>query len=169
MTVRPARAEDAEALAAIANYYIRETTVSFNEVEKTPEDLARAVATRQAAGHGFFVVERDAQVVGFAGYGPFRDGTGYRATLEHSVLLNAHARGAGLGATLMQALEDHARAAGVHSLIGGISAENAAGVRFHQRRGFQEVGRVIEAGWKAGRRIDLILMQKLLLPDRGSL
>jgi len=52
--------------------------------------------------------------------------------------------------------------AGVHSLIGGISADNAGGLAFHARLGFVEVGRVAEAGLKAGRRIDLVLMQKRL-------
>ncbi|WP_428515692.1 N-acetyltransferase family protein [Roseovarius sp.] len=164
MKIRPAEAGDAKALAGIVNHYIRETTVSFTEDEKTVLEMALAVKTRDEAGHGFLVAERDGDLLGYATYGPYRNGSGYRETLEHTVLLRPGAEGNGVGRALMQALEDHARARGVHSLIGGISGENAGGIAFHRRIGFAEVGRVAQAGLKFGRRIDLVLMQKLLSP-----
>ncbi|MBY5988126.1 GNAT family N-acetyltransferase [Roseovarius atlanticus] len=164
MKIRPAEAGDAKALAGIVNHYIRETTVSFTEDEKTVLEMALAVKTRDEAGHGFLVAEGDGDLLGYATYGPYRNGSGYRETLEHTVLLRAGVEGKGVGRALMAALEDHARAGGVHSLIGGISAENAGGIAFHRRIGFVEVGRVAQAGLKFGRRIDLVLMQKLLSP-----
>lgn len=164
MKIRPAEAGDAKALAGIVNHYIRETTVSFTEDEKTVLEMALAVKTRDEAGHGFLVAEGDGDLLGYATYGPYRNGSGYRETLEHTVLLRPGAEGNGVGRALMEALEDHARAGGVHSLIGGISTENAGGIAFHRRIGFAEVGRVAQAGLKFERRIDLVLMQKLLSP-----
>ncbi len=164
MKIRPTEAGDAKALAGIVNHYIRETTVSFTEEEKTVLEMALAVKTRDEAGHGFLVAEGDDDLLGYATYGPYRNGSGYRETLEHTVLLRPGAEGNGVGRALMEALEDHARARGVHSLIGGISGENAGGIAFHRRIGFVEVGRVAQAGLKFGRRIDLVLMQKLLSP-----
>lgn len=169
MKLRAARAGDAEGLAGIVNHYIRETTISFNETEKTAEDMAAAVTDRLVVGHGFVVAEQDGALLGYATYGPFRGGTGYRETLEHTVLLRPGAVGQGIGRALMAALEEEAHEAGVHSLIGGISAENSGGIDFHRRIGFIEVGRVAQAGLKAGRRIDLVLMQKLLSPGDGPL
>jgi phosphinothricin acetyltransferase len=82
--------------------------------------------------------------------------------MEHSVVLAPEARGAGLGRALMHALEEHARAAGVHCLIAGVSAENPSGLRFHGAIGFEEVARLPEVGFKNGRFLDLVLMQKML-------
>ena len=62
----------------------------------------------------------------------------------------------------MAALEDHAKAAGVHSLWAGVSAENSAGIAFHRSVGFAEVARLPEVGHKFGRWMDLVLMQKIL-------
>ncbi len=168
MRLRAARAGDAAALAGIVNHYIRETTISFTEQEKTADDMAQVLAVRAAAGHGFVVAEDAGVLSGYATYGPFRAGSGYRETLEHTVLLRPGAEGRGLGRALMVALEGHARGAGVHALIGGISAENAGGIAFHRRIGFAEAGRVAEAGLKFGRRIDLVLMQKLLSPGHRT-
>ncbi|MGK7652504.1 N-acetyltransferase family protein [Roseovarius sp. B08] len=165
MKVRAAEAGDAKALAGIVNHYIRETTVSFTEDEKTILEVALAVKTRDEAGHGFLVAEDEGGLLGYATYGPFRSGSGYRETLEHTVLLHPGAERRGVGRTLMEALEDHAVRGGVHSLIGGISAENEGAIAFHRKIGFTEVGRVAQAGLKFGRRIDLFLMQKLLSPE----
>lgn len=164
MKIRAAEAGDSKALAGIVNHFIRETTVSFTEDEKTILEMAVAVKTRDEAAHSFLVAEDEGGLLGYATYGPFRAGSGYRETMEHSVLLRPGAEGRGVGRALMAALEDHARAGGLHSLIGGISAENVGGIAFHHRIGFVQVGRVAQAGLKFGRRIDLVLMQKLLFP-----
>ena len=103
-----------------------------------------------------------AQVLGFASFGPFRKGLGYARVKEHSICLAEGVRGAGLGARLLLALEDEARAKGVTHMIAGVSGENPAGQRFHARHGYERVGHLPEIGQKFGRRIDLVLMQKTL-------
>ena len=62
----------------------------------------------------------------------------------------------------MVAVEDHARAAGAHQMIAGVSGENPEGQRFHAALGYHEIAIIRDAGFKFGRFIDLVLMQKFL-------
>lgn len=160
--IRPARASDAAAIAAFWNPFIRDTAVTFNPVEKSPDDIAAMIRDRQSAGHGLFVAVHQGLIAGFASYAQFRGGAGYARTMEHTIILSPAAQGTGLGRALMTALEDHARAAGIHSLIAGVSAENPAGRAFHAAIGYSEIAIVPQVGFKFGRWMDLILMQKIL-------
>lgn len=160
--IREATVEDAEAIAALWSALIRDTAVTFNSVEKTPQDVTALLLEKAEEGLPFLVACPEDRVLGFATYGQFRAGIGYRHTMEHSIMLAAEARGLGLGRGLMTALEDHARARGVHSLWAGVSGENPAGVTFHRHMGFTDLGRLPEVGNKFGRWMDLVLMYKLL-------
>jgi len=162
MIIRKATANDTFEIINIWNPLIRATTVTFNSVEKTERSVADEIATRQGAGCAYLVAQIDGQVVGFASYGPFRGGIGYAHTMEHSIHLKDVARGRGVGRALMAALEEHARGNGVHSLFAGISAENHAGIGFHQVLGYKRVATLPEVGFKFERWFDLVLMQKIL-------
>ncbi|WP_146590843.1 GNAT family N-acetyltransferase [Puniceibacterium confluentis] len=159
MRLRQAQADDAAAIADIWNAVIRDTAITFTTEFKTEAGLVADIAAR---GGAFQVAALDGRILGFATYSAFRNGPGYARTKEHSIMLHPDARRSGLGRALMQALFDHAREAGVHSLWAGISAENPAAVPFHAALGFHEVARLPEVGQKFGRWIDLILMQKML-------
>lgn len=159
MIVRPARPEDAAPICAIWNPVIRDTLVTFTTQEKTEAGIAADIAAR---GPSFVVAEAEGQVQGFATSFPFRSGPGYAFTREHSIILRSAAHGRGVGRALMSALEEAARADGVHSLFAGVSGANPEGLAFHARLGFAEVARLPEVGFKAGRWLDLVLMQKFL-------
>jgi len=160
MQIRTAKVQDAQDICAIWNTVIRDTLITFTTTEKRPDAVTSDILARGAA---FLIAEDDAgRISGFATYGPFRPGPGYAFTKEHTVMLAPSARGAGTGRALMAALENVAGSETVHSLIGGISGENPGGVAFHCSIGFHEVGRLPDAGFKSGRWIDLVLMQKIL-------
>lgn len=159
MIVRPARTGDAAALAAIWNPVIEGTAATFTTVLKTPEGIAADIAARGAC---FQVLELDGVPAGLATCFPFRAGPGYAHSCEHSVILAPEARGRGGGRALMEALMAAARAEGQHVMVAAISGENPGAVRFHARLGFEERGRLPQAGRKFGRWMDLILMQKIL-------
>lgn len=161
MIVRPAEAEDLPQVADFWNRIIRETTITFTTVLKTEADLAAMIAARRAAGREFFVV-REGGAIGFATYDQFRAGPGYAHAMEHTILLPPELRGRGAGRALMDRVEAHARAGGAHTLFAGVSGENAGGIAFHARIGFDVSARYPEAGRKFGRWLDLVLMMKKL-------
>ena len=158
MTVRLATGLDAEAVAAIWNHYIRETSVTFNAQEKNAEEVAGLISMRPA----FFVALDQGRVAGFATYDQFRSGVGYARTMEHTIQLAPDASGRGHGRALMVAVEDHARVGGAKSMFAGVSGENPEGRAFHARLGYAETAVLPQVGWKFGRWMDLVLMQKFL-------
>lgn len=158
MIIRPAGLGDAAQIAAIQNGVIRDTAVTFNAEEKTPDMIALAIETCPC----FMVADTGDQVVGFASYAQFRGGVGYARTMEHTIVLAPDARGQGAGRALMEAIEVHARAANVGSLWAGVSGENPDGIAFHAKLGFVEIARLPRVGFKFGRWMDLVLMQKWL-------
>ncbi|ANT62081.1 GNAT family acetyltransferase [Salipiger sp. CCB-MM3] len=159
MIIRAANSEDAAAITAIWNPIIDDSAATFTNLRKTPEGLQADIAAR---GPAFLVAEEDGLLLGFATFFPFRGGPGYAQTKEHTVILGPAARGRGVGRALMTALIEEARGQGVHSLFAGVSGENDAGVAFHAALGFREVARLPEVGFKFGRWMDLVLMQKFL-------
>jgi phosphinothricin acetyltransferase len=160
--IRPARAADAPALAALLNHWILHTAVTFNPVPRTEGDILDMIAAKAAAGHAFLVAEEAGVLIGQASYGQFRGGEGYRSCMEHSISLLPGTPRKGLGRSLLTAIEDHARAGGAHQMIAGISGENADGQAFHARMGYRPLAIIPEAGHKFGRYMDLVLMQKFL-------
>lgn len=159
MKIRQADPLDAPVIAGIVNNVIRNTAITFTTAEKPVEKLIEEISAR---GPAFQVVEINGEVVGYATYFAFRSGPGYARTMEHSVALSKDAQGGGIGRAIMARLEDVARQAGVHSLIAGVSAENSEGIKFHEAIGFRHVAILPEVGFKFGRWMDLVLMQKIL-------
>lgn len=157
--IRTAKPEDAPEIAALWNWMISDTLLTFTTDQKSVEDIDRMIFERE---NGFLVSETDEIIEGFATFGAFRSGPGYARTAEHSVIVAQNHVGRGVGRALMTALMDRARAEGVHIMVAAISSENPHAVEFHTRLGFQEVGCMPEVGYKNDRYLDLILMQKML-------
>lgn len=158
-TIRHAAPDDASPIAAIWNPLIRDTAVTFASAEKTGDDIRRLIAERRAA---FLVAEEEGAVLGFASFAPFRGGSGYLRTMEHTIILGRAAQGRGVGRRLIEALAEEAARREARSLIAAVSGENAAGIAFHSATGFEIRGRIPEAGYKFGRFLDLVLMQRRL-------
>ena len=88
------------------------TGITFWPTERSEAEIAGMIGARQAAGHAFLVAETPDGIAAFATYTQFRGGAGYARALEHSIHAHPGFRGQGLGAALLAAVEDHARARG---------------------------------------------------------
>ena len=150
MIVRPAEPRDVPAIAAIWNAVIRDSLAIFASEERSEAAVAELVA-RDA-----FVAAEGDRLLGFARFFPFRAGSGYARTAEWTVLVAPGGQGRGAGRALFAAVADAARAAGMHTLWGVVSAPNAAGCDFHRAMGFTEQGRLGEVGRKFGRWHDAV-------------
>lgn len=160
--IRPAVDADLPAILAIYNDAVAKTTAIWND---QPVDLANRRAwfhARAAQGFPVLVAEEDGLTVGYGSFGDFRPFDGYRFTVEHSVYVAEGVRRRGIASALLAALEERARDMGKHVMVGGIASDNDASLRLHERLGFVETGRMNEVGFKFGRWLDLVLMQKVL-------
>jgi phosphinothricin acetyltransferase len=158
MILRDADTGDLLAIAEILNSEIRSGTASWTETPKTHDDMTLWFDGRRARGHPVLVAEDGGEVLGYASYGPFRTGEGYRETVEHSVYVARTARGRGIARLLMGRLIGHARAAGLACMVGGVSADQPASMGLHRKLGFEEQGRLRGVGIKRGKRLNLVLM-----------
>jgi phosphinothricin acetyltransferase len=158
MILRDAQPGDLAAIAGILNREIRAGTASWTETPKTADDMGRWLQERRARDCPVLVAEDGGEVLGYASYGPFRAGEGYRETVEHSVYVARSARGRGIAELLMQRLIAQARAAGLTRMVGGVSADQPASLGLHRKLGFEEQGRLKGVGLKRSKRLDLVLM-----------
>jgi L-amino acid N-acyltransferase YncA len=162
MVVRDATDGDFETITAIYNEVLLNSTAIYRD---EPVDEAERVflwKSRLAQGYPTLVACDGESLVGYASFGDFRTGFGYRFTVEHTVHVRADWRGRGTGAALMGALIPRAAALGKHVMVGGIDADNKGSLLFHERLGFERVAHFKEVGFKFGRFLDLVLVQLMI-------
>ena len=163
MIIRDATAEDVPGILAIYNQVIATSTAVYIDDPVTLADRQAWFAARQDDGYPVLVATEGAEVLGYASNGIFRGPwPGFRYSVEHSVHIRDDQRGKGLGGLLMPPLIERAKAQGKHIIIGAIDADNAGSIRFHKRFGFEISGHMKEVGFKFGRWLDLVWMQRTL-------
>jgi len=156
---RAATRSDVPAITVIYNQAVALTTATY---DLEPVSLANRLAwfdAKVAGGWPVLVADAGGEIRGWGSFGPFREKAGYRYTVEHSVYIDESARGAGVGSALLQALVAQARDRGLHVMIGGVDADNAGSIAFHERHGFRVVGRLPQVGRKFDRWLDLVYLQ----------
>jgi phosphinothricin acetyltransferase len=163
--IRPARRDDAAAIAAIHNDAVRSTTAIWTDVTVDADDRAQWMQEHEGRGEAVLVaVDADDAVLGYATFGPWRAKDGYRHTVEHSVYVRSDSRGGGLGRALLVAIVDEARRSGKHVMVAAISSDNTSSIRLHEQVGFTTVGCLRQVGTKFGRWLDLTYLQLILDP-----
>lgn len=161
--VRPATDADLEAILAIYNDAVLKTTATYDEEPRTLEHRRRWFEEHAAGGFAVVVaVDASDTVVGWGALNRYHDRAGYRFTTENSVYVAEDQRGRGVGRVILGALVEAAMARGFRAILAGIDAENGASIRLHAGFGFEKVAHFRQVGFKFGRWLDVIYMEKLL-------
>ncbi len=167
--IRPAAEADAAAITRIYRHHVLHGTGTF---EIQPPDVAEMLQRLQRVtqrGLTWLVAERDGEVAGFAYANWFREREAYRWTLEDSVYVDAQQGGQGLGSALLQQLLQACEVQGARQLLAVIGdSANEGSIALHERHGFTRCGVMPAVGWKFGRWLDVVLMQKALGPGASA-
>jgi L-amino acid N-acyltransferase YncA len=153
---------DIAAVARIYGHYVRETVITFETVAPDEAEMAARFAAIAGKGHPLLVGELAGEVIGYAYASTYRPREAYRFTCEDSIYLAPEAVGHGFGAAMLGRLLELSAAAGLRQMIAVITAERENSIRLHARHGFREVGRYEAVGFKFGRWLDIVHMQRAL-------
>ena len=160
-SIRPATIDDAPAVAGIYNPYIRDTVITFEEVEVSVEEIASRMRAVADAALPWLVIAHGGSVIGYAYASRWHARSAYRHTAESTIYLEASMRGRGHGRRLYSALLDEIRRLPIHVVVGGIALPNDASVALHEKLGFKKVAHYAEVGRKLNRWIDVGTWQLL--------
>jgi L-amino acid N-acyltransferase len=163
-TVRLAERRDAEAIRAIYNVEVAESTVTFDLVPRTLDEQVEWIDEHSGAHPAVVAVDDAAagDVVGFGSLSPFHPRPAYRTTVEDSVYVRRDRRGQGVGRILLDELLRLASDHGFHSVVARIVGGHEASVALHAACDFVLVGTQREVGRKFGRWLDIVEMQRML-------
>lgn len=163
--LRPVADADMAAIAAIYAHHVLNGFASF---EETPPDLAEMRRRRaDIVGKGFpyIVAEGQGRVLGYAYASAYRTRSAYRYSVEDSIYVAPDLGRRGIGRALLSELVDLAARAGYRQMVAVIGdTENAPSIKLHEACGFALVGTFAAIGWKRGRWVDSVLMQRPLGP-----
>ncbi len=159
--VRPATDADIPAVAAIYRHHVLHGRASFEIEPPAAAEMARRFEVIRGLGLPYVVAEIDGKIAGYAYAAEYRARPAYRYTVEDSVYVDIDHVGLGVGTALMPRLIAGCTAAGRRQIIAVIGdSANLGSVRLHEKFGFQHVGLLPAVGYKFGRWVDSILMQR---------
>ena len=160
-TIRASQDQDIPAIAAIYAHHVLHGTGTFETVPPTVEEMAARRADVLGKGLPYLVIEEDGDVLGFAYCQWFKPRPAYRFSAEDSIYLHPDAAGRGLGRQLLDALCEQAQARGLRKLIAVIGdSGNAGSIGVHRAAGFTPAGTLTSCGWKFGRWLDIVIMER---------
>ena len=169
-TIRPSRDADVPAITAIYGYHVLHGVASFEEVPPDAAEIARRRGEIVKRGLPYLVAERDGHLIGYCYAGPFRPRVAYRFTVEDSVYVEAGEIGRGLGRALLEQVIARCSELGYRQMVAVIGGHETTGsIRLHEALGFTHIGVLPSVGFKFGRWVDIIMMQRELGPGSDTL
>jgi L-amino acid N-acyltransferase YncA len=161
--IRPSADGDMEAMASIYAHHVLHGAASFEIAPPGAGEMGRRRAAVLKHGLPWLAAELDGRVAGYAYAGPYRPRPAYRFTVEDSVYVDPACTGRGIGGLLLSGLIALSEQAGARQMIAVIGdSGNRASIRLHERFGFRHVGVLRAVGFKFGRWVDTVLMQRAL-------
>jgi L-amino acid N-acyltransferase len=164
MKYRLATFDDSEAIRAIYNREVLNSTVTFDLVPRTIDDQLTWMDEHSGAHPAVVAVDDHGRVCGFGSLSPYRPRPAYRTTVEDSVYVHPDMQGRGVGRGLVEELVRLAGSHGFHAVIARVVGGHETSIRLHQACGFDVVGIEREVGRKFGRWLDVVVMQRLVDP-----
>jgi L-amino acid N-acyltransferase YncA len=161
--VRPAAAADFPAIQAIYAHHVVNGLASFEEVPPSTDELLRRYGEVTRGGLPYLAAELDGVVAGYGYCALYRTRSAYRYALEDSVYVRNDMHGRGVGAALLGELIQRCEGLGYRQLIAVIGdSSHAASIGLHASQGFLRVGTLRSVGFKFGRWVDSVIMQRPL-------
>lgn len=163
MLIRDATAADFPAITELYAYWVRHGLGTFEEEPPSADDLAARAVAVTGAGLPYLVAESDRRLVGYAYAAPYRPRSGYRYTAEDTVYVAPDRQGRGVGKALLDRVLTACEAAGVRQMLASVGdGANQGSVALHRACGFETVGVLRAVGFKHGRWVDVVFMQRSL-------
>lgn len=163
LTVRPSTPDDVDAIRAIYAHAVTQGTGTFELDAPTAAEMARRRDEVLAKGLPWLVAEDRGQVLGYAYANHFRPRPAYRFCVEDSVYLDPQAQRRGVGRALLAELLSRCQDAGARQMLAVIGdSDNQGSIRLHRSLGFEPCGLLRAVGWKFGRWLDVVMMQRAL-------
>lgn len=160
--IRDVRESDAEAIAAIYAHHVLHGTASYEVEPPSAHDTLEKIRRITGSGWPFIVAEHEGEVAGYAYVTQFRDRAAYRFTCEDSIYVDAARMGRGIGRALLEALVERSAAYGFRTIVAVVGGAEPASIALHSKCGFREAGRLTRVGFKFGRWLDNVYMQREL-------
>jgi phosphinothricin acetyltransferase len=169
MLVRPAAAQDLPAIQSIYAHHVLHGLASFEEVPPSLEEMRRRFDEVTGRGLPYLAAVEKGEVLGYGYCGLYRTRSAYRHTLEDSVYVKQGRQGKGVGKAVLAELIERCTALNYRQIVAVIGdSANAASIGLHASLGFVRAGNLRSTGFKFGRWVDSILMQRPLGAGDGS-
>jgi L-amino acid N-acyltransferase YncA len=163
LEIRPAVAADLPFVTDIYDHAVRYGTATFELISPDLAEMTRRFETLAAGGFPYLVAASEGRVVGYAYAGLYRPRPAYRFTVENSVYLRPEVHRRGIGLQLLQRLIVESETRGYRQMIAVIGdSANAGSIGVHTRCGFDMIGTHPDVGFKFGRWLDTVMMQRAL-------
>ena len=163
LEIRAATAADLPSITEIYEHAVRFGTATFELIPPDLTEMTRRFGALMDGGFPYLVAALDGSVAGYAYASPYRPRPAYRFTVENSVYLQPAVHRRGIGLQLLQCLVDECEPRGYRQMIAVIGdSANAGSIGVHRRCGFQMIGTHPNVGFKFGRWLDTVMMQRAL-------
>ena len=160
--IRNVRIDDSEAIAAIYNHYVVNSTVTFEVEAITGTEIAKRIQANLDADLPWLIAEAEGNVIGYCYATPWKARKAYQHSVEISVYLDADSHTKGIGSQLYAALFIQLKMQNVHAVMAGIALPNEASIALHEKHNMQKVAHFKQVGKKFGQWIDVAYWQVIL-------